>query len=103
MASTSSFSSLKNIGSNSTDSYIFTLKGGQGTWREHLTIPNMLKEFNPNLIGYSLGDSYTYHKESQFNIAEIAAMSQDMPYMAQQLVKRIQNDPRVDMKNDWKV
>ncbi|KAK7573962.1 hypothetical protein V9T40_011153 [Parthenolecanium corni] len=77
--------------------------GGQGTWREHLTIPNMLKEFNPNLIGYSLGDSYTYHKESQFNIAELAAMGQDMPYMAQQLVKRIQNDPRVDMKNDWKL
>lgn len=25
--------------------------GGQGSWRTHLTLPNILKEFNPNLFG----------------------------------------------------
>lgn len=25
--------------------------GGQGTWRTHLTLPNILKEFNPKLFG----------------------------------------------------
>lgn len=25
--------------------------GGQGTWRSHLTLPNILKVFNPKLFG----------------------------------------------------
>ena len=77
--------------------------GGQGTWRHFLTIPNILKEFNPKLFGFSLADSFTHHRESQFNIAEIGAMSQDLPFMTRQLVKRIKKDPRVDFNNDWKV
>lgn len=77
--------------------------GGQGTWRKFLTLPNILKEFNPKLIGYALGDSFTHHREAQFDIAEIGAMSQDLPFMTRQLVKRIKKDRRVDFDNDWKV
>ncbi|XP_039429002.1 phospholipase B1, membrane-associated-like [Culex pipiens pallens] len=77
--------------------------GGQWNWRNVTTLPNILKEFNPKLVGYSLGDSYPFHKESQFNMAEIGAVSYDMPFMAQSLVKRIRADPRVDFKRDWKL
>ncbi|XP_031840783.1 phospholipase B1, membrane-associated isoform X2 [Nomia melanderi] len=77
--------------------------GGQGNWRTYLTLPNILKEFNPKLFGYALGDSYTAHSASQFNVAEIGAMSRDMPFMAQYLVNKIKKDPRVDMKNHWKM
>lgn len=77
--------------------------GGQGTWREYLTLPNILKEFNPNIMGYSLADSLTHQRASQFNVAEAGSMSRDMPYMARILVKRIRADKRVDFKNDWKV
>ncbi|XKL68768.1 hypothetical protein PGB90_006537 [Kerria lacca] len=77
--------------------------GGQGNWRQFLTLPNILKEFNPKLIGYSLKDSFTHQPESQFNIAEIGTMSQDLPYMSRQLVKRIKSDRRVDFNNDWKL
>ncbi|KAL0105598.1 hypothetical protein PUN28_015828 [Cardiocondyla obscurior] len=76
--------------------------GGQGTWRQFLTLPNILKEFNPNLIGYALGDSLTTHKESQLNVAESAAMSADMPYMSEVLVKKIKNNPKIDLQNHWK-
>ncbi|KAK6633727.1 hypothetical protein RUM44_004334 [Polyplax serrata] len=79
------------------------LIGGQGNWREFLTLPNILKEFNPNLIGYSLGDALGHHKASQFNAAEPAAMSQDIYFMAKELVRRIKSDKRVDFKNDWKL
>ncbi|XP_065222849.1 phospholipase B1, membrane-associated-like [Planococcus citri] len=79
------------------------LIGGQATWRKFLTLPNILKEFNPKLIGYALGDSFTHHRESQFDIAEIGAMSQDLPFMTRQLVKRIKKDRRVDFQNDWKL
>lgn len=81
----------------------FLRTGGQGTWREFLTLPNIIKEFNPNLVGYSLSDSLTHQRASQFNPGEAGAMSRDMPYMATILVKRIKNDKRVNFKEDWKV
>ncbi|XP_071637871.1 phospholipase B1, membrane-associated-like [Temnothorax longispinosus] len=76
--------------------------GGQGTWRQYLTVPNIIKEFNPNLIGYALGDSLTTDKASQLNVAESGAMSADMVYMADMLVKKIKNDPRIDLQKHWK-
>lgn len=45
--------------------------GGQKTWRQFLTIPNILKEFNPKLYGYSLtGNGGSTEKTSKFNAAE---------------------------------
>ncbi|XP_049289997.1 phospholipase B1, membrane-associated-like isoform X2 [Anopheles funestus] len=77
--------------------------GGQWDWRNVTTLPNILKVFNPKLVGYSLGDAYPFHRESQFNMAEIGAVSYDIPYMARAMVQRIRNDPRVDWKRDWKL
>nr|XP_031846649.1 phospholipase B1, membrane-associated-like [Nomia melanderi] len=77
--------------------------GGQANWRTYATLSNFLKEFNPKLFGYALGDSFTAHPASQFSVAEAGAMSRDMPFMAQYLVNRIKKDPRVDMKNHWKM
>ncbi|XP_018318543.1 phospholipase B1, membrane-associated-like [Agrilus planipennis] len=77
--------------------------GGQGSWRNFLTLPNILKVFNPKLHGYALGDYFTIDKESRFNVAEGAAISDNMPYMAKVLVNRIKMDPKVDLKNDWKM
>lgn len=77
--------------------------GGEGSWRQYLTIPNILKEFNPNLVGYSWRSSITIERASQFNVAEGGAVSEDMPYMSSVLIKRIKNDPRVDLKKHWKV
>ncbi|XP_017884085.2 phospholipase B1, membrane-associated-like [Ceratina calcarata] len=77
--------------------------GGEGTWRKYLTLPNILKEFNPNLIGYSLGDSATTQPQSEMNVAEVGAMSKDMPFMAEQLVKKMKNDPRINIQKHWKL
>jgi len=77
--------------------------GGHGDWRKFLTIPNIIKEFNPNLYGYSGEDSLSYRKNSKFNVAEIGAMSRDMPYMTKILIKRMKNDPRVDINKHWKL
>lgn len=38
-----------------------------------------------------------------FNAAEGGAMSQDIPHMARNLVKRMLSDPRVDIENHWKL
>lgn len=68
-----------------------------------MTLPNILKVFNPNLIGYSLRDSLSIERASQFNVAEGGAVSFQTPYMSKILVKRIKNDPRINIKKDWKV
>lgn len=77
--------------------------GGQGTWKEFLTIPNILKVFNPKLFGYSYGDSLATQSFSQFNVAEPGALSRDLVFMTKELVKRIKADKRVNLNEDWKV
>uniref|UniRef100_A0A182YTC0 Phospholipase B1, membrane-associated n=1 Tax=Anopheles stephensi TaxID=30069 RepID=A0A182YTC0_ANOST len=77
--------------------------GGQGTWRQYLTLPNILKVFNPNLNGYVVADSLSIDRESRFDVAEIGAMSQDLPHQARNLIKRMQADRSVDMKHHWKL
>ncbi|KAJ9576074.1 hypothetical protein L9F63_007039, partial [Diploptera punctata] len=77
--------------------------GGQLSWREYLTLPNILKEFNPNLVGYSFGDSLGFQLNSQFNVAEPGSISDDMPFQATVLEKRMRLDSRVDLQNDWKL
>jgi hypothetical protein len=70
--------------------------GGEHTWRSHLTLPNIMKVFNPRLFGYSLSDSYNVHKGAQFNTAENIATTSDMPYNARALVERMRRDPRYE-------
>lgn len=77
--------------------------GGKGTWREILTLPNILKEFNPNLYGYSVNNVLALEKQSRLNVAEPMIMSRDMTYQAKSLIKRMKADKRVNMKEDWKV
>lgn len=60
-------------------------------------------EYNPHLLGYSKHDAWTYHPESQLNLAEIGASSADMPYMAKMLVQRIKQDKRINFKKSWKM
>lgn len=77
--------------------------GGQWDWRNVTTLPNILKAFNPNLIGYSRKDAYPFHEDTQYNMAEIGAVSADIPHMAKALVKRMKLDKRIDFKNTWKM
>ncbi|CAH1282580.1 unnamed protein product, partial [Diabrotica balteata] len=77
--------------------------GGEADWKRFLTLANILKEFNPKLFGYSLNTSQSFQWESQFNVAENGAISQNLPFMAKELVKRIKNDKRTDLKHHWKM
>ncbi|GLV44088.1 uncharacterized protein CBL_12616 [Carabus blaptoides fortunei] len=77
--------------------------GGQGNWKEFFTLPNVLKEFNPALIGYAWGDALSTDKKSQFNVGENSAVSSDLPYMTRVLINRMKLDQRVDMEKHWKL
>lgn len=39
--------------------------GGQGTWQRFLTLPNILKVFNPKLYGFSVSDGYSIQKSAR--------------------------------------
>jgi len=77
--------------------------GATSDWRSYTTLPNIMRVFNPNLFGYSLPGSFNHQRRSNFNTAELGALSVDMPLQARLLIKRMKNDPRVDLQNHWKV
>jgi hypothetical protein len=77
--------------------------GGYGDWREYLTLPNILRVFNPHIVGYSTGTGTTVDSGAGFNVAEAGALSHQMPYQARVLVERIKRDRRVHFQRDWKV
>ncbi|XP_050321439.1 phospholipase B1, membrane-associated [Bactrocera neohumeralis] len=77
--------------------------GGYGDWRSYLTLPNILRVFNPNLYGYSTENELTVDSTSRLNIAEPMIMSRDLPFQARVLIDRMRQDPNVDMENHWKL
>jgi len=73
--------------------------GGLGTWREYLTIPNILKEFNPRLKGFSTG-TFT---EKGFNFAVPGSSAPHMSIQAVSLVKAMMKDREINFAQDWKM
>lgn len=80
--------------------------GGNGNWQTFITLPNLIKVYNPRLIGYShssSGNSYSFEETAKFNVAEPSTLVIDAPRQAKLLVSRMRSDKRVDIKRDWKL
>ncbi|KAK0428007.1 hypothetical protein QR680_010540 [Steinernema hermaphroditum] len=71
---------------------------------EHITIPNILKKFNPNLFGASTGiGSVNVWESAQLNEGFPGAQSSDLPRQAKDLVDKMKSHHEVDVQNDWKL
>ncbi|RZF45702.1 hypothetical protein LSTR_LSTR004997 [Laodelphax striatellus] len=77
--------------------------GGQGTWREFLTLPNILKEFNPRLTGYSVGKGEFLAPNSHMNVAIPVSADFDALRQAKMLVRKMRKDKHVNFNEDWKL
>ncbi|KAI4460272.1 phospholipase b plb1 [Holotrichia oblita] len=77
--------------------------GGQGTWREFMTLPNILKEFNPRLTGYSTGTGEFLSPSAKLNVAFPVSADADALRQAKILVKKIKEDPNIRFEDDWKM
>uniref|UniRef100_A0A8D8TC04 Phospholipase B1, membrane-associated n=1 Tax=Cacopsylla melanoneura TaxID=428564 RepID=A0A8D8TC04_9HEMI len=77
--------------------------GGDGTWRQFMTLPNILKEFNPNVGGYSIGQGEFLAPNSHMNVAFPVSADADALRQAQHLIKKMKRDSSVDFKQDWKM
>ncbi|XP_050493578.1 phospholipase B1, membrane-associated-like [Bombus huntii] len=62
-----------------------------------------MQEFDPKLVGYSLGDAISTDPAAQLNDAESGAMSKDMTFMATYLINKRKDDPRIDINKHWKL
>ncbi|KAJ1522721.1 hypothetical protein ONE63_001881 [Megalurothrips usitatus] len=77
--------------------------GGQGDWRHFLTLPNILKQFNPNLRGYSTGKGEFLASNAHMNVAFPVSAASDAYKQAVFLVKKMKKDPTIDFHKDWKM
>ncbi|KAL7047265.1 hypothetical protein ACKWTF_002853 [Chironomus riparius] len=78
--------------------------GGKDNWRRYITLPNLIKVYNPNVYGYSeFPFSMGYQRESKFNVAEPGALTSDISLQAMNLVKRMKSDIKVDIRSHWKI
>ncbi|KAK7903960.1 hypothetical protein WMY93_016567 [Mugilogobius chulae] len=77
--------------------------GGDDNITTVTTLPNILKEFNPNVTGFSEGQGKQTNPKAFLNQAVAGAKSGDMVAQVRVVVEKMKTDPRIDFHNDWKV
>ena len=81
--------------------------GGDESFETYVTLPNILRKFNPDLLGYSQGSDLIPVGDYLLGIGLNAAISgsevSDIPAQMDQLVKRLRKWPGLDYDNDWKL
>ncbi|XP_017266887.1 phospholipase B1, membrane-associated isoform X2 [Kryptolebias marmoratus] len=77
--------------------------GGDENITTVTTLPNILREFNPSLTGFSEGVGSEDSPGAFLNQAVPGAVSGDMVQQVRTLVDIMKNDSRIDFHNDWKV
>ncbi|KAI9543893.1 hypothetical protein NQZ68_004941 [Dissostichus eleginoides] len=77
--------------------------GGEENLTTVTTLPNILKYFNQNLTGFSVGKGKQDTSESFLNQAVAGAKSTDLLSQVRALVARMKNDSRINFESDWKV
>ncbi|XP_013378101.1 PREDICTED: phospholipase B1, membrane-associated isoform X3 [Chinchilla lanigera] len=74
--------------------------GGDGALETQTTLPNILKKFNPSIVGFSTG---TWEETAGFNVAVEGAQARDMPAQARELVERMKTSTEISLEMDWKL
>ncbi|KAM4785562.1 phospholipase B1, membrane-associated isoform 2-T2 [Cyanocitta cristata] len=77
--------------------------GGNENISTVTTLPNILREFNPSLVGYSIGTGTQNSNNASFNQAVAGAHAEDVPEQVRKLVDLMKNDSRINFQNDWKL
>ncbi|XP_047243288.1 phospholipase B1, membrane-associated-like isoform X3 [Girardinichthys multiradiatus] len=77
--------------------------GGDKNLTTVTTLPNILKHFNHNVTGYSLGSGNQDSPKAFLNQAVPGAKSRDIPSQMRTLVTRMKNDVNINFESDWKL
>ncbi|KAM6954363.1 phospholipase B1, membrane-associated-like [Aplochiton taeniatus] len=74
--------------------------GGDQTLETVTTLPNILRMFNPSLLGFSKGQGSL---QKGFNMAVAAAKSSDVLTQTKALIKAMKGNKNVNFEKDWKL
>ncbi|XP_048737622.2 uncharacterized protein LOC125652446 [Ostrea edulis] len=77
--------------------------GGDKQVEDYVTLANILKKYNPDIKGFSVGRGDVDSANAHLNVANPGDQARDMPGQAKLLVERLKEEPGVDFENDWKV
>lgn len=78
--------------------------GGDESIDKVQTLANMIKVYDPDVKGYSVGwGPVWYESSSHLNVADPGDKSEAMPGQAVKLVERMKKESNIDFENDWKV
>ncbi|XP_051881411.1 phospholipase B1, membrane-associated [Pristis pectinata] len=77
--------------------------GGDGSLRITTTLPNILREFNPSLTGFSTGKGNLEKPNVFLNQAFPGALAGDLPGQVRKLLDIMKNNTKIDFQNDWKI
>ncbi|XP_065487748.1 phospholipase B1, membrane-associated [Caloenas nicobarica] len=77
--------------------------GGDENLSTVTTLPNILREFNPSLIGYSIGTGRQNTDNASLNQAVAGNRAEHVPAQVRSLVDRMKNDTRINFQTDWKL
>ncbi|XP_037261739.1 phospholipase B1, membrane-associated [Falco rusticolus] len=77
--------------------------GGNENISTVTTLANILREFNPSLIGYSIGTGKQTTSNAALNQAVAGDHAEDVPTQVRRLVDRMKNNTRINLQTDWKL
>uniref|UniRef100_A0A7M4ERY4 Phospholipase B1, membrane-associated n=1 Tax=Crocodylus porosus TaxID=8502 RepID=A0A7M4ERY4_CROPO len=77
--------------------------GGNENISTVTTLPNILREFNPSLQGYSTGSGGPNSLNAFLNQAVVGDRAEDVPAQVRKLVDLMKNDARINFQGDWKL
>ncbi|KAJ7402320.1 hypothetical protein BTVI_87556 [Pitangus sulphuratus] len=77
--------------------------GGNENISTVTTLPNILREFNPTLVGYSTGTGSENSENAALNQAVTGARAEDVPQQVRKLVDRMKNNTGINFQTDWKL
>ncbi|CAJ0586893.1 unnamed protein product, partial [Mesorhabditis spiculigera] len=78
--------------------------GGQTNLSDQITIPNILRKFNPNLQGYAVGTgSENVWEKAKLNTGIPGAQSGGLLTQAETLINKMKAHSEINFKNDWKL
>jgi len=77
--------------------------GGETPFADYVTVPNILKLYNPNVKGFAVGSGDATSANAVLNVAVSGARSYDLPSQIDALETRMRALPGIDFDNDWKL
>lgn len=77
--------------------------GGDESLENVTTLPNIFREFNVTIMGYSTATGSENDSNAFLNQAVPGAQAEHLPAQARNLVRLMKTDQRIDFSADWKL